>query len=50
MKQAKIILCDTDVLIEFYRNNQDIIVELKKIGQQNIAVRPLLPENSFSVR
>lgn len=31
-------LCDTDVIIEFYRNNPDIIAELKKIGQQNIAV------------
>lgn len=38
MEQAKIVLCDTDVIIEFYRNNPDIIAELKKIGQQNIAV------------
>lgn len=38
MEQAKIVLCDTDVIIEFYRNNPDIISELKKIGQQNIAV------------
>ncbi len=38
MEKAKIILCDTDVIIEFYRNNSDIISELKNIGQQNIAV------------
>lgn len=38
MEQAQMILCDTDVIIEFYRNNPDIISELKKIGQQNIAV------------
>lgn len=38
MEQAKIVLCDTDVIIEFYRNNADIISELRKIGQQNIAV------------
>jgi tRNA(fMet)-specific endonuclease VapC len=38
MEQAKIVLCDTDVIIEFYRNNPDIISELKKIGQENIAV------------
>jgi tRNA(fMet)-specific endonuclease VapC len=38
MEQAKIVLCDTDVIIEFYRNNPNIIAELKKIGQQNIAV------------
>jgi predicted nucleic acid-binding protein len=38
MEQAKIVLCDTDIIIEFYRNNPDIISELKKIGQKNIAV------------
>ena len=38
MGQAKIVLCDTDVIIEFYRNNSGIVSELKKIGQQNIAV------------
>ncbi len=38
MEQAKIVLCDTDVIIEFYRNNPDIISNLKEIGQQNIAV------------
>ena len=38
MEQENIILCDTDVMIEFYRNKPDIISELRKIGQQNIAV------------
>lgn len=38
MEQDKIVLCDTDVIIEFYRNNTKIISELKKIGQDNIAV------------
>jgi tRNA(fMet)-specific endonuclease VapC len=38
MGQNKIVLCDTDVIIEFYRNNPDIISELKTIGQQSIAV------------
>jgi len=38
MEQAKVVLCDTDVIIEFYRNNPTIISELKKIGQENIAV------------
>ena len=32
------ILCDTNILIEFYRNNASVIAELKKIGQANIAV------------
>ena len=38
MGQNKIVLCDTDIIIEFYRNNPDIISELKNIGQENIAV------------
>ncbi len=38
MGQDKIVLCDTDIIIEFYRNNPGIISELKTIGQQNIAV------------
>ncbi len=33
-----IILCDTNILIEFYKNNQDIIAELEKIGNKNIAI------------
>lgn len=42
MGQDKIILCDTDVIIEFYRNNPNIIEELKTIGQQNIAVSTII--------
>ena len=38
MEQDKIILCDTDVIIEFYRNNADIISNLKEIGQEHIGV------------
>lgn len=38
MEQAKIVLCDTDVMIEFYRGNLEIVAELKKIGQRNIAL------------
>ncbi len=34
----KIILCDTDVIIELYRNNQKIIKELNKIGENNLAI------------
>lgn len=34
----KIILCDTDVIIELYRNNQKIIKELHKIGENNLAI------------
>lgn len=38
MDQAKIVLCDTDVIIALYRNNPDIVSQLKIIGQQNIAI------------
>ena len=38
MGQDKIVICDTDVIIEFYRNSPEIISELKSIGQQNIAI------------
>jgi tRNA(fMet)-specific endonuclease VapC len=38
MEQGKIVLCDTDVIIEFYKNNPAVISELKKIGQQNVAI------------
>ena len=38
MEQTKIVLCDTDVMIEFYRGNPEIIAEFRKIGQQNIAL------------
>ena len=32
------LLCDTNILIEIYRNNQAIINTVKQIGQANIAV------------
>lgn len=32
------ILCDTDVLIEFYKNTAHILQELYTIGQQQLAV------------
>jgi tRNA(fMet)-specific endonuclease VapC len=38
MEQIGIVLCDTDVIIEFYRGNHEIISELKIIGQHNIAI------------
>ncbi len=42
MEQNKIVLCDTDVIIEFYRNNPDIISELKTIGQENITTTEVI--------
>lgn len=32
------ILCDTNILIEFYRNNPDVISTLRGIGLSNLAV------------
>ena len=32
------ILCDTNILIEFYKNNAVVVSELKKIGTPNIGV------------
>ena len=32
------ILCDTDILIELYKNNPVIIGELRKIGSKQIAI------------
>ena len=32
------ILCDTNILIEFYKDTKTVIYELHKIGQQSLAV------------
>lgn len=32
------ILCDTNILIEFYKNNTAIIQELRQVGSQNLAI------------
>lgn len=32
------ILCDTNILIEIYRDNPDIIQNFKQIGQENVAI------------
>ena len=31
-------LCDTNILIEFYKNNSSVIAELKKIGHSSMAI------------
>jgi len=38
MEKEKIVLCDTDVMIEFYRNNPKILDQLLQIGQKRLAV------------
>ena len=32
------ILCDTDVIIEFYKNNHKIVSQLRLIGENNITI------------
>lgn len=45
------ILCDTNIFIEIYRNNQSIIQTIKHIGQQNVAVSDVTrAELSFGAR
>jgi predicted nucleic acid-binding protein len=41
------ILCDTDIIIELYRNNEQIITELKKIGEENIAISAITAGELF---
>lgn len=36
--EKNIVLCDTNILIEFYKNNQDIVARLQDIGNNNIAI------------
>lgn len=38
MANQSIVLCDTNILIEFYKNNSSVISDLKEIGQLNIAI------------
>jgi len=38
MEKENLVLCDTNIIIEFYKENITIIDNLKKIGQENIAV------------
>ena len=32
------ILCDTNIIVEFYKNTSEIIEELRHIGQQQLAI------------
>jgi tRNA(fMet)-specific endonuclease VapC len=32
------VLCDTNILIEFYKNNPQIVQELRQIGQNQLAI------------
>lgn len=32
------IICDSDVMIEFLKGNEEVITQFKKIGEENIAI------------
>ncbi len=36
--EKKLILCDTNIIIEFYKGNQAIVEKLRKIGIDNILI------------
>jgi predicted nucleic acid-binding protein len=38
MEKRPLVLCDTNIIIEFYKENPRVIKNLRDIGQQNIAV------------
>jgi predicted nucleic acid-binding protein len=41
------ILCDTNILIEYYKNNADVLQQLKTIGAANIAVSVITQAELF---
>ena len=36
--EKTVVLCDTNILIEFYKNNQKIVAALRDIGVESIAI------------
>jgi len=38
MEHQSLVLCDTNIIIELYKNNTSIITALHKIGQEKIAI------------
>lgn len=38
MEKGQLVLCDTNIIIELYKGNPEIVKSLRSIGQENIAV------------
>jgi tRNA(fMet)-specific endonuclease VapC len=38
MAKETLVLCDTNIIIEFYKENASVLKQLRVIGQQHIAV------------
>ena len=38
MAKETLVLCDTNIIVEFYKENASVLTKLRAIGQENIAV------------
>ena len=38
MENQSVVLCDTNIIIEFYKNNPITVAALRQIGQEHIAI------------
>ena len=38
MAKERLVLCDTNIIIEFYKENDSVLRKLQAIGQESIAV------------
>ncbi|HEX6981558.1 MAG TPA: PIN domain-containing protein [Balneolaceae bacterium] len=38
MAKESLVLCDTNIIIDFYKENPSVLKKLRTIGQENIAV------------
>jgi hypothetical protein len=38
MEEKSLVLCDTNIIIEFYKDNPEVVKNLRSIGQHRIAV------------
>ena len=38
MAKERLVLCDTNIIIEFYKENSSVLKKLRVIGQEHIAV------------
>jgi len=45
--EEKLVLCDTNILIEFYKATPAVLSTLKRIGQDNIAISSIVSAELF---
>jgi len=39
--EAELVLCDTDVIIEYFNNNRELIELLESLGVENLVITPI---------